>query len=213
MVFKWKSCLWSVLHFLNFVTVGVALIWHLNMLTLQVVVTRSQRDVPQKWNIQKLKLLVSVLEKFQKFLSECFYKVSFSLVYRGYEFPVNFLLIVKILFLSFLEIFQWVTDETLVIGKQFVFSTFSANIVHWVCPGKRLLCKTQWRCYDQPGPHKQWTYIDLNSQLETCKLSDSFSLSVFLNCSWDFVLCINTAFGYSLIWWFFPFVGWYPMQK
>ena len=37
------------------------------------------------WNVQKLKFLVSVLEKCRKFLSGCFFKVFFSLFHPGHE--------------------------------------------------------------------------------------------------------------------------------
>ena len=47
----------------------------------------------QMWNIQKLKLLVSVLEKLMKFLPECFFKVFTSLVNPGYEVLVGLLFI------------------------------------------------------------------------------------------------------------------------
>ena len=48
----------------------------------------------QLWNMQKLKLLVSVWEKFMKFLSECFIKVFTSLVNPGYEVFVYWFFIV-----------------------------------------------------------------------------------------------------------------------
>ena len=80
------------------------------------------------WNVQKLKFLVSVLEKCRKFLSGCFFKVFFSLFHPGHEvlillsffitsFSSGLFLLAKQPFVKFLffwlsQIFKWVSDET-----------------------------------------------------------------------------------------------------